>query len=207
MNNKYEFTSNWFEACAKPIWDKMFTVVQPKKVLEVGCFEGMCTTYVINKLKHIYDLEIHCVDNWGGNGIENTYNEMDMSEVESRFDHNIKTALQVNSNIKVYKHKGNSEIELSKLMCTGYTNYFDMVYIDGSHTASDVLLDSVLGFKLLKVGGIMIFDDYIWNDEAIERNVLKSPKIAIDSFVNINYDKIKIVREYLGQFYISKQSN
>jgi hypothetical protein len=33
---------------------------------------------------------------------------------------------------------------------------------DGSHRARDVLEDAVLSWPLLKVGGIMLFDDYLW---------------------------------------------
>ena len=39
-------------------------------------------------------------------------------------------------------------------------NNFDLIYIDASHYAPDVLSDAVLAFKLLKPGGILIFDDY-----------------------------------------------
>jgi len=37
---------------------------------------------------------------------------------------------------------------------------YDIVYIDGSHVANDVLQDAVLVWQLVKVGGFMIFDDY-----------------------------------------------
>ncbi len=40
---------------------------------------------------------------------------------------------------------------------------FDVVYVDASHMAGDVLSDAVLAWKLLAPGGIMIFDDYAWS--------------------------------------------
>ena len=39
---------------------------------------------------------------------------------------------------------------------------FDLIYIDGSHSAKDVLLDSLLAWRLLRPGGAMVWDDYEW---------------------------------------------
>ena len=46
----------------------------------------------------------------------------------------------------------------------------------------NVLDDAVLAFKLLKQGGIMIFDDYEWN---VHQDILMMPKLAIDAFLAI----------------------
>lgn len=65
----------------------------------------------------------------------------------------------------------------------------NIIYIDGSHQACDVLEDAILCFRSLKINGYMIFDDYLWKsgDELLE------PKIAIDAFCKIYSDKIEIV--------------
>ena len=39
-------------------------------------------------------------------------------------------------------------------------DFCDMVYIDGNHEPEFALEDAVLSFHKLKVGGILIFDDY-----------------------------------------------
>ena len=54
---------------------------------------------------------------------------------------------------------GYSQNELKKLN----KNYYDFIYIDGDHTNEGVFIDSVLSFPLLKNGGIIIFDDYLWS--------------------------------------------
>lgn len=41
-------------------------------------------------------------------------------------------------------------------------NSFDIIYIDGSHAKDDVLEDAILCWRLLKNGGVLIFDDYRW---------------------------------------------
>jgi predicted O-methyltransferase YrrM len=59
---------------------------------------------------------------------------------------------------------------------------FDFAYLDGSHRACHVLEDAVLVFRLLKPGGIMIFDDYRWQPT---RPALDTPKLAIDAFLGV----------------------
>jgi len=82
--------------------------------------------------------------------------------------------------------KGQSQIELRKLPI----NSFDIVYIDGSHAAKDVLTDAVLSWELLRTGGIMIFDDYEWETNLPARS---RPQIAIDSFIAVFGDHIEII--------------
>lgn len=36
---------------------------------------------------------------------------------------------------------------------------FDLIYVDASHVAIDVLQDAVVCWRLLEVEGILIFDD------------------------------------------------
>lgn len=40
---------------------------------------------------------------------------------------------------------------------------FDIIYIDGDHTAEAAFKDGVNSFPLLKKDGILIFDDYLWH--------------------------------------------
>src|SRR5690606_5590508 len=60
--------------------------------------------------------------------------------------------------------------------------YFDVIYIDGSHLAKDVISDLVLSHPLLKKGGILICDDYDWE---IYKDPLKKPKTSIDFFIKV----------------------
>jgi predicted O-methyltransferase YrrM len=67
---------------------------------------------------------------------------------------------------------------------------YDFIYIDGSHTAKDVLTDACMAWPLLKQRGIMVFDDYMWGES---RDILHRPKIAIDTFTNIFAESLDIV--------------
>jgi hypothetical protein len=89
-------------------------------------------------------------------------------------------------------------------------NSFDIIYIDGSHIASDVLEDVVLSWRLLKTGGIIIFDDYhlVYLNSfacAYQAGVMSgayfnpsfNPKVGIDAFLSAFEPKIKILhKEY-----------
>lgn len=55
----------------------------------------------------------------------------------------------------------------------------DFVYVDGAHDAKSVLRDAVMGWECLKVGGIMILDDYLWE---VLPNAMDRPRMAIDAF-------------------------
>jgi predicted O-methyltransferase YrrM len=60
----------------------------------------------------------------------------------------------------------------------------DFIYIDGDHGARAVLEDSVLTWRLLKPGGVLIWDDYLWKAEGTE-DPLMSPRPAIDAFLTV----------------------
>ena len=54
---------------------------------------------------------------------------------------------------------------------------FDLIYIDGSHVAIDVLYDAVICWHMLAVRGIMVFDDWSWkryNEECYNPLALQS---------------------------------
>jgi predicted O-methyltransferase YrrM len=132
--------------------------------------------------------------------------------VENRFHHN--TQLTIKSapkKVSLFLHKAYSDSALIKLLSSDKKNYFDLIYVDGSHQASDVLFDAVVSFKLLRVDGIMVFDDYLWAEELPARpafiDPLRCPKPAIDSFINLNIRKLRVLHAPLGQLYIQKVSD
>jgi len=63
-------------------------------------------------------------------------------------------------------------------------NFFDLIYIDGNHTIHSVLRDFVLTWPLLKVNGIMMFDDYLQghNDQ-----VKKAVDVILDGLGSRKY--------------------
>jgi predicted O-methyltransferase YrrM len=188
----FEFTNDWFGQNI-PIWDQLIPRFSPTKFLEIGSYEGRSTCYLIEKFTELSGIDIHCIDTWEG-GVE--HDKATMSDVERRFDNN--TAL-AQKNAKhatvVTKHKKFSQLALADLIAAGQSLKFDVIYVDGSHQAPDVLTDCVMAFQLLRIGGLMIFDDYIWTMEAMgKQDAFNMPKPAIDAFLNIFQRKMQIVR-------------
>ncbi|MFD3266042.1 class I SAM-dependent methyltransferase [Phenylobacterium ferrooxidans] len=206
----YEFSKDWFSGNL-PTWRQIVDKNKPRKILEIGSFEGRSTVWMMEYCSIAVggDIEIWCADTWGG-GIEHQKGgriETDMSDVERRFDRNIEIARGVAPHkVDIHKLKTFSNLAMAKLIADGKTEYFDLVYIDGSHQAPDVLMDAVMAFQVLKVGGIMIFDDYLWSMDAPgTQDVLKMPKPAIDAFMNIFQRKMNIfMGAPIGQLYTRK---
>jgi predicted O-methyltransferase YrrM len=200
MADGYEFTVDWFSAGA-PVWRSMIADIKPRKALEVGAFEGRSAIFLIEHCASFGPFDLTCVDTWAG-GVEHT--AFDMGEVEARFDRNIARAKAKHA-CTVNKLKADSALALARLLSEGAGESFDVIYIDGSHQAPDVLSDAVLAFKLLRVGGIMAFDDYLWQMKSEQRDVLNMPKLGIDAFVNTHLGKLNVISGTpLRQLFIAK---
>ena len=208
MSN-FEFTTNWFEINGKQVWDSLIPQINPSKILEIGSYEGESTCYIIDYLKNKENSELYCIDTWAG-AIEQQNRKVDMLEVEKRFDHNTSLALSnLENSIKFNKLKGKSDLTLSQLLFEKKENYFDFIYVDGSHQAPDVLFDAIMAFKLVRVGGVIAFDDYIWFERNLPqgKDLNRCPKPAIDAFINIYYNKVNIIQAPLKQIYVTKINN
>ncbi|CAM9765162.1 unnamed protein product, partial [Ectocarpus fasciculatus] len=130
---------------------------RPFFVLESGSWEGASASWATEHLlKHSESLLV-CLDTWdGGLEMENAGDDI-MVSVEERFHWNMGKAP---NGERVVAFKGDSLESLAGLVARGLTASFDVVYVDASHEMKDALGDALLSFRLLKVGGIMIFDDF-----------------------------------------------
>jgi cephalosporin hydroxylase len=206
--NDYWFTNGWFEKTARRAWDQLLPQIKPRRVLEVGSYEGASACYLVARLAAEAPLELHCVDTWEG-GIEHQPGASaaaDMNAVEGRFHYNIQIAIEAAPHpVDLVVHKGRSDDTLARLLADGRRGAFDFIYIDGSHQAPDVLTDAVLAFPLLRVGGVMAFDDYLWAENLpYGRDPLRCPKPAIDAFLNLNFRRLAVISAPNDQLYARK---
>ena len=201
---QYDFTADWFSSKIPP-WQEILSELKPSKLLEVGCFEGRSACFLIDTCGAERSIEIDCIDTWLG-GAEHRRSIFETGAVEDRFDRNIARAKQAAKyDVVVLKSKQDSLTALATLVIDPLScGSYDFVYIDGSHIASDVLTDAVLAFRLLREGGIMIFDDYTWR-LGKENDILAVPKLAIDAFTTIFGRNLQILHDYpVEQFYLRK---
>lgn len=187
-----EFTTSWFRDTALSSWKQLIPPLNPRRILEIGSFEGAASCWLIDELASKNEtLELHCVDTWSG-GIEHQAGgaaPADMDAVQARFNSNVRELVDAKRSqgmrLTVAAHKGPSSLVLPQLLAQGLAGSFDFIYVDGSHQAPDVLTDAVLSFQLLRVGGLLGFDDYIWREDITNCDLLRCPKPAIDSFSNL----------------------
>ncbi|MET0414301.1 MAG: class I SAM-dependent methyltransferase [Polyangiaceae bacterium] len=78
-------------------------------------------------------------------------------------------------------------------------NSYDVAYVDGSHLGADVLHDLVHTWELLRVGGIMIIDDYLWGTSLDEHTFAREtaaeirPREAVDAFLRIHRRDVDVL--------------
>ena len=175
------FTRDWFTPNVPVLSQYVFR--DAETILEIGSFEGRSTCWFA---EHCSQAHITCVDHFRGSS---DMKDIDMTGLFERFMLNVahlghRLAVQV----------GNSW----DVLPTMPKSSFDIVFVDGSHEAQDVLHDAVQAFRLVKTGGLIIFDDYGWGLEGQSR-----PKEAIDAFLHCFNLKVHVT--YKGYIVIASK--
>lgn len=185
------FTQDWIHnKDIIPHWERLLSHLKGSdlNMLEVGCFEGMSTVWFLENILTSDNSKITVVDTFEG--------DSQTKEIAKTLDG---TRYRFLENTKRFRNKIRLLIATSNDMLPKIYDSFDLIYIDGSHLAEDVLSDMVLSFRLLKKGGIMIMDDYeMWYKD--KDNVIYEPAIAINAFVSCYANKIH--RLHVGWQYI-----
>jgi predicted O-methyltransferase YrrM len=186
--SEYQYTKDWF-AWAPEVWKQLVPhLPERKRFLEIGSFEGRSAVWTIENM--ISDGgEIVCIDTWEG-GTEHVNGEM--VGAEERFHHNITEIRKKYPQRTVMSFRDTSVNALAALLTVDKSNFkpFDFIYIDGSHLAKDVLTDACMAWPMLKKGGFMVFDDYLW--KPLGFSTIQRPKIAIDTFINLFENELAI---------------
>jgi predicted O-methyltransferase YrrM len=184
----YEFTQDWFSRENPAQVVKQFEQFllpyksKPCVFLEIGCFEGMSTIWMLENVLTQESSQIFCIDAWADW----------TGDAFVRFVSNInKTGLKDKVNIV----KGDS----SKTLVWLPDNYFDFIYVDGNHDEKAVIQDAILSFRTLRQGGIMAFDDYLlgirYPNTPGSKAMNGSCKNAIDYFIKVFEKDIDILHK------------
>lgn len=176
------FTTDWFNGNISK-WTKWLAEFKDKpnlRFLEVGCFEGQATVWLLENILTGKDSFIDTIDTFEGS-MENTPKEK--KNLLSNYFENITPYGN-----RVFTHKGNSQEVLRESYFENAE--YDFIYIDGSHQAPDVLEDTLLCWRKLKIGGVMVWDDYGWHKY---KDPKLCPAMAIDAFLNIFAGKYHVI--------------
>ena len=172
----YKFTYNWFGTNPQ-IWFYVFKKLnffaRKSNILEIGTFEGRSAAFFY---KYLNINKFITVDLMNTNSIE-----------YKNFEKNSKKF----TNCKFYNLKSNIFFKEIKL-----EQEFDIIYIDGSHFYEDVLNDAIYSYKILKTGGIIIFDDFLYTRQTRRFKRPEFMNVIGGILYFLNQKKLKII--YVG---------
>lgn len=147
------------------------------KYLEVGCFEGLSSYYVLSEYN---DVDATLIDLWQQPNPNSKSLANDFSIVEKNFDLNL-------SEFKFKKIKNDSVIAMRELFKANQK--FNFIYIDGSHNGEDILSDAIEAYKILENNGVIFFDDFLQHDNS---RLIQSYE-GIQKFLSLYKNYIKIL--------------
>lgn len=163
------------------IFEKKYDRNSRIKILEIGSHQGHSALFFLWFFKKAL---IDCVDIW--DNIENK-SEQIFDESLNEFSERLEKFKLLSTEFFVNK---------IKIRCI-----YDIIFIDGSHDAEDVLSDCLFAFAALKINGLMIIDDvFLKSEKRFQDNSLK----AIDAFLNLKGNDIKILK-INSQLFIEKK--
>lgn len=181
------FTANWFPST---VFDEHLSFLkgrQSLRFLEVGVFEGKGTCYFFEEMLGETGTLV-AIDPFLA------YSESTITKMKG-FDHviNEESLNRFRSNTKPFENRITLFQGLSQnILPVLKDETFDLAFVDGDHSREAVALDGRECFRLLKDGGYLVFDDYLWG---FKDRPETSPKEAIDRFLQDHDHEIKIIHK------------
>jgi predicted O-methyltransferase YrrM len=146
-------------------------------ILEVGVYTGTSLIEIIRKIPNSFGLGVDRWENYNENNIS-ILKTIEQNNIESVFYRNIKNAGLEN---RIKGVKGRSANVLLELIHSDLQ--YDFIYVDGSHLCLDVFLDLFLAWKLLRKGGVIAIDDYMYHVDKIREQPYEYPYEAVNKFL------------------------
>lgn len=161
----FEFSQDYFEHNIPnfELCKKILGLVN--YAIEIGNHEGRSACWVMQNMLS-QSGQLWCID---------PFNSL---QTKALFEKNIAHAVAHQQNYHIMTDY--SYVALARLI--SQRRQFDFIYIDGAHHNHEVITDAVMSWKLLKDGGIMVFDDYFPLTDGLTP---PSPKTAIDTFQSL----------------------
>lgn len=148
---KIKLTRSWFRSRNQTTWSTFlpprFPPTKPWKMLQIGVFEGADLVWCLENILCHPESRVVAIDPWAAT------TKLDAEYMES-------VRLRAYRNLEPFHPKvtfiqGGSQDEVPKLEADAY----DLCVIDGDHNEEPVLVDAINCLRVVKVGGILLFDD------------------------------------------------
>lgn len=165
---------NWFNHTAKGNFEKFLKPLAGQEklyFLQLGAFTGDASVWMAQHiLTGKYSLLMD-VDTWNGSD-EEEHHKMDFIDVRKVYIDKVTPYKVIESYIGT---------TLDFFLEYHSKEVIDFIYVDADHTTVGVLMDAELGWRSLKQGGIMAFDDYTWGKGMAPK---LTPTLGIDLFLS-----------------------
>jgi predicted O-methyltransferase YrrM len=181
-------TPNWFEPVARQNFEVYLSHLAGKpnlRFIQVGVFAGHASKWLLDNILTDQSSKLLDIDTWEGS---DEHTDIDFVAVHKEY------LERVWKYPNVYSVLADSTMYLPHLK----KDYSDFIYIDGDHRALAVQEDAENAWPLLKSGGILAFDDYLWTDQS------DTPKEAVDRFIAVHNEEL-IVLHHGYQVWVQKK--
>jgi predicted O-methyltransferase YrrM len=146
---------NWFDS-QKYNFENHLTQFKGEpnlKFLQVGTYTGDASDWLLSSILTDPTSTLTDVDTWQGSD-EREHKAMDFNKIYTLY------LQRMDKYENLMSIKGDSSYVLPSLR-----ERYDFIYIDGDHTEKAVYRDATNAWALLKSGGILAFDDYLWGQD------------------------------------------
>jgi hypothetical protein len=162
------------------------------RFLQLGVFTGDASVWLCENVLTGKNCSLTDVDTWLGSDDVEVYQSMNMNHVFETYQEKV---LPFSNIVRTVRSD-----TVDFLQSESDDEDYDFVYVDGDHTAVGVILDAELGWRKLKVGGILAFDDYNWR---LNLPIQERPRLGIDFFLDRHKDKLTLLAKN-AQCWITK---
>jgi predicted O-methyltransferase YrrM len=175
---KYKYTQTWFvNSDIQKNLLKHLNKSEKRRVLEIGCFEGLSAACFSDNILDHPESTMECVDPFLMEG--NDHASFIDNKTEEMFDFNMKTSK--NSN-KITKYSITSDEFFEKL---DPQKMYDFIYIDGCHLPNYIKRDMENSWSHLVKGGVMWMDDYLGGGGTC--------RVPMDNFLDMHIGEYQIL--------------
>lgn len=158
------------------------------KFLQLGAFSGDGSIWMLDNILTGDNSVLYDIDNWGSMQEDNFQGALGREEkvfdwegLEKYYDE--RTAKY--DNLVKVKTMTQTFLETTEEL-------FDFVYVDADHTPEGAYQDGALSWKVLNVGGIIAFDDYLW----FHPETKEETKPGIDKFLEEHLGRYEILHKH-----------